>query len=238
MLPPLFVKAHVKVKILDQQLEFIHAPISTFGVSSLPWGQLDPSLHFGKRAQVQIRIPQLPDESLDCEGTLLREATVRGQSMIIKFDLTPDARVRLKTLIQRIGFYPSEHFRKYPRIPLDEALQTFPTRVLLSQRGEEPIVGDVQNLSPNGVLVLTENPNVQSWTPGVSLDLDFEPRGWFRTRVRATAILCRTTDELHPKTRAFKRYLGLKFTHLTAENRVLFHDRLKDILLQLKSQSR
>jgi hypothetical protein len=259
MLPPLFIKGHLSLRIDDKVVEHIHQNISVFGVTGLPWGALDPSLYFGKRVQVQIRIPQATraeDEVFSVPAFLLRESTTRGKTLVVRFDLDPESRGRIKQLISKFGHYPAEYIRKYPRIPADEALQIYPTRVLIRRAArilsdpppweripeselhspDRPLIADVRNLSPNGLLASTENQNALPLTPGTNIKIDFEPRGWFRSPVQVDGIICRTTDEIIPKTKQLVRYFGIKFTHLSPENRALFLDRLKDIVLEIQNR--
>lgn len=249
MLPNLFIKGHLRIQVDNRVVEHIHQSVSLFGVSGLPWGTLEPSTHFGKIAQITLRIPQATrteDETFQLTALILSEQTTRSKYLVLRFELTPEQKSRLRALIDRFGHFPEEFIRKYPRIPMDEALRVYPTRALITrptkneslQAAEEStIVTDVRNLSPSGVLLSTENPNASSLSPGMHLLINFEPRGWFREPLKVSGQLCRIMDEITPKTRQSIRYLGVKFTHLNAENKQMLQERLKDILLQLKSMN-
>jgi hypothetical protein len=144
--------------------------------------------------------------------------------------------------IRRNGFYPTDHMRKYPRIPATSAISTFPLRALVVQQkleGElvndnQPIVYDVGKLSPNGVLLATENQIALSIIPNQRLEMTLEPRGSFPHQVKVQGMVCRITDSPSFETGNLVRFLGIKFTRVDDLNRAAFLDLLKDILERMK----
>jgi hypothetical protein len=228
-------------------LEFIHQAVSTFGVTGLPWTPLDPIRHFGKEVTVQARIPSQPTPlAFSCPARVLREKTQYAEYMGLRFNLPADIKNQLDALIKKSGFYPTDYVRKYPRIPSEEHIQTFPLRAMgipnqddLSRRKRptssgDPILFDVGNLSPNGVLISTENQSAIDLIPGDRIDLMLEPRGWFPNKVELEGTICRIGDELVPATGNLRRYFGIKFTRVDQANRQVFLELLKDILERIK----
>jgi len=228
-----FIKAHLNFKLDDQDFEYIHQTISVFGVTGLPWGRLDPKTHFGRETRATLRILAPTPVDIRTPVYVMRESTVAGEQMGLKFLLSPEDRKTLSTLIRNHGFYPTAYLRKYPRIPADPSIQTFPMRVVATDN-QEALVLDVSNLIPNGLLLSTENRLALSMKPGQRLDLTIEPRGWFPHPIRVQGLICRIVDELHPESGNLIRYFGISFTKVDELNRAAFFDLLKDILSKIK----
>ncbi|MGK5084056.1 PilZ domain-containing protein [Bdellovibrionota bacterium FG-1] len=199
---------------------------------------MNPKTDFGREISVALRIPSTENIHLVTRGYLMRESTTVAQRMGIKFCLEPDIQTKLSQLIQVSGFYPTDYLRKYPRIPTDTRIQTFPVHVLASLEGQPaatpPIVLSISNLSPNGLLLYTENQQALTLNPGQKIRLTIEPRGWFPMPVQLQGLICRIVDELEPKNGNIIRYLGIKFLSVDDINRTAFLDLLKDILGQIK----
>ncbi len=249
MIFPVFIRGHLTFTIDGHTLEFIHQSISVFGVTGLSWAPLDPFAHFGKEIRVQVRIPALPQPfSFTAPAHILREKTLYSDYMGLRFHLPPDVTKTLEELIRKGGFYPTDYVRKYPRIPSNEQVQTFPLRALgipqtrRSKRGRtveatgDPIVFEVGNLSPNGVLLSTENQQAVDLSPGDRIDLMLEPRGWFPHKVEMEGLICRVSDELIPSTKNLRRYFGIKFSRIDDTNKAVFLNLLKDILERIQKK--
>jgi hypothetical protein len=237
-----FVKGHLSFTLDGHTLEFVHQNISLFGVTGLPWDPLDSRVHFGKEVQVQLRIPGEPALQLKAPAFLLRELTLYAEHLGLRFALDPEQKSRLAAEIEKRGFVPTEYVRKYPRIPANWRVATFPLRVQVDPAprdlGQElfPITLDVANLSPNGVLLTTENQMALSLAPNQRLNLVLEPRGWFPTSVKVEGLICRITDDLNPANGNLVRYVGIKFARVDDANKAAFLEMLKDILSQIKRQ--
>jgi hypothetical protein len=249
MILPVFIRGHLTFTIDGHTLEFIHQSLSVFGVTGLSWAPLDPYTHFGKTVQVQIRIPAQPQPlTFITPAVILRERTQYAEYLGLRFDLAPGVRTTMEELVRKQGFYPTEYVRKYPRIPSSEQVQTFPLRALgipqvkraartgLEPSTGDPILFDVGNLSPNGVLLSTENQQASSLNPGDRIDLMIEPRGWFPHKVELEGLICRVSDELIPSTQNLRRYFGIKFSRVDETNRVIFLDLLRDILEKIQKK--
>lgn len=245
--PPVFIRGHLTFSIDGHTLEFIHQAVSTFGVTGLPWAPLDPLKHFGKAVTVQVRVPAQPQPlAFSCPAHILREKTQYSEYMGLRFDIPAAIKTQLEALIKKGGFYPTEYVRKYPRIPSDDHIQTFPLRAMgipnqddMSKHphtlnAADPILFDVGNLSPNGVLISTENQSAIDLLPGDRIDLMLEPRGWFPKKVEMEGVICRINDEMVANTGNLRRYFGVKFTRVDSTNRQIFLDLLRDILERMK----
>ena len=100
------------------------------------------------------------------------------------------------------------------------------------------MICDVENISPTGVLVSTENQNALSLQPGNTLFLTLDPRGWFPFQISVKVQVCRIIDDFNLDNGNIFRHLGLKFIHFEEVDRKAFLRLLKDILDQLKSEFR
>ena len=117
---------------------------------------------------------------------------------------------------------------------------TFPLRALVYPEGgtstNTPIALLTSgNLSPDGILLHTENQAALNVRPGDRLSLMLEPRGWFPMSIKVQGLVCRVSDEMNPQSGNLMRYLGIKFTKVDDVNRTAFLDLLKDILARIKS---
>ena len=243
MLPPLFVKGHLTFSLEGHHLEFTHQNISTFGVMGLKWGPLSVQEHFGAIVQASITCPAKEAPlMIKSEGHLIRELTVQADYMGVQLHLDDNQRKQLQEYIRQHGFYPTEYIRKHPRIPASKEIQTFPLRVVGSFKsyGNEnanSIVFDISNLSPNGILITSENQLARTIRVGDYLQMALEPRGWFPTTIRVQGLICRITENIDRTTSNLIRSFGIKFTKVDEANRNAFLDLLRDILEKVKAQS-
>ena len=137
---------------------------------------------------------------------------------------------------------PTEYMRKYPRLPADAEIPTFPLMAMVSAPASEqktgpnssPLLFHVSNLSPNGILIYTENQISMGYLAGERIQIVLDPRGWFPVSIKVAALICRVTDEKHPKTGNVIRSLGIKFLKVDDEHREAFLDLLRDILERIK----
>lgn len=227
--------------------------VSEFGAYGLQWGMLKPQEMFGKVADISFR-PRVQRQDADrdyrCEAIITRERSFHNQYMGLKFQLDERQRTELRQTIERSGYYPTDYMRKYPRIPAHAGLQTFPLKAIVSCeattelnkngiQGQEtvvsnPIVFDVLNLSPNGILISTENPMSHSFEPGDRLNMILDPRGWFPIQIKVKGLICRVIEDRNPKSHNIQRHFGIKFIQVDPENRNAFLELLRDILEQIK----
>jgi hypothetical protein len=235
MLAPVFIKGQLAVRFQDHNLEFQRKNISIFGVTGLPWGPLNALQHFGKPAEVSVKVASDDGYTFKSSALIMREYTLYSEHMGIRLLLEQQDRDELAKRISRHGFFPTDYIRKYPRIPSDPRIQTFPLHVMGTlESSEQPIVFGVKDLSPNGLLVSTENQAALKMTAGERLNIVIDPRGWFPAQIRCQAMVCRITDDLDAKTGNLTRYVGLRFSKIDDFNKASFLDLMKDILARLK----
>jgi hypothetical protein len=213
-------------------------------VMGLPWEALNSREHFGMPVDAALTFQQSP-EPLHTQAVIIREYSIAGEQMGLKFHMSPENRALLAELIRKNGFYPTDHMRKYPRLPATSSISTFPLRALVqthklegeATNDQPPIIFDVGNLSPNGILLATESQLSLSIVPNQRLQMILEPRGSFPHQVKVQGLVCRITDSTHFETGNLTRYLGIKFTKVDEMNRAAFLDLLKDILERMKMRA-
>jgi len=238
-----FIKGDILFKLEQFELAFKNQDISAQGVSGLTWPPLDPIRDFGKSAQVEVKIHKPQGYSFRVSASILAESTQNSRYMALKFNLSEDENRNFTSFIQKFGNFPTAYIRKYPRIHYSSQLQSFPVRALGTLLNKLPseetpsdpaIIFDVENLSPNGALICTENSNALSIIPGDHLHLTLEPRGWFTTPIQVQCLVCRTTDELVRQSINISRHFGVKFERISPADKEAFLLLLKHILEQVR----
>lgn len=235
LMAPVFVKADVSFDINEITLNFQNRNISLFGVSGLASSRLNPEEYVGKEVKAAIRLSAERQISFNTHATILSEKTTNTRSFGLKFRLNDLDRQKISSAVAKLGFYPTEYIRKYPRIPASSDIRTFPLRVIAHDLGgsEKPLIWEIANLSPNGVLLWSESPFAESIEPGARLSLELEPRGSFPARVRIEGLVCRISHDINYNGNDL-RYLGVKFLKIDEDNRKIFMDLLKDVLERVK----
>jgi len=241
MLEPVFVKGDVEFELPQHPdiLSFQRKNISLFGVTSLDWGDLDPQTFFGLDCVARVKTVSPTSIQFETRARIIREFAIGSAQMGLRFILGAENREALSHQIRVHGFHPTDHVRKYPRIPSMSSIRTFPLRALVRldekiSDGSEMIF-EVGNLSPNGMLLSSENSLSLALEPGSRIHIQLEPRGPFPAQILVHGLVCRITDSIVPDTGNMIRYFGIKFTKVDDLNRAAFLDLLKDILERLRS---
>ena len=234
-----FVKGHLSIEVGDHVLDFQHRNLSVYGVGGLPWAPLKPEEHFGQMADIGIiLLPVGGPVRLGCQGTMIRDRSLYAEHMGIRFHFKPKDKKTIQTIIKQHGFYPTEYMRKYPRIPADPALQTYPLRAMVEHSSgvdeDHPIVCEVGNLSPNGIMLSSQGLAARTILPGERLKMTLDPRGWFPTSVHVEGLVCRSLEEVDPVSQNTVRHFGVKFTRVEEEDRAAFLELLRDILEDIR----
>lgn len=248
MNPPVYIKGHLSFSVEGKNFDYRHQNISVYGIPGLPWTHLSSQEHFGKYIDAQIEALAPTPAHFSTRAHIMREFTLHAEYMGLRLSLEREQRGKLSEIISKHGFYPTDYIRKYPRLPSTQLIQTFPQRALVNVEPSQhlpiapppyPLVFDVVNLSPNGVLLSTENQLALSIIPSQRLEVVFQPRGWFPIQIRVHGLVCRVADELgmNPPFN-LTRYLGIKFTRVDPADRSAFVDLLKDILERIRDQAK
>lgn len=220
--------------------------ISSFGVTGLPWAPLHPNEYFGRSLVIELKTATPGKTKLEGPAQILKEFTLNSRKMAIRFHFDYDQSQILERLIEKHGFQPSAYQRKLPRIPSSKMIQTFPLKASLQLEtvslGQShsltlPILCDVENLSPNGVLISTENQASLNLNPGDRIQITLDPRGWFPFPIQAQGKVCRLIDDFCLESNNILRHIGIQFTSFSEGDKKAFLTLLRDILQQLKNDS-
>jgi hypothetical protein len=246
-----YIKGNITILIDNNKISHPNQNISAFGVNGLPWFNLNPKKEFGRLVEVLVDIQKPKPYSIRTLALILSEATPESATMVLKFHMDELQKQEFTAFIDKNGLNPIEYARKYPRIPSDALIQTFPMRALLTieqsarpkpapqsaNDSKVPIIFDIENLSPTGTLMSTENQNALHIDPSDIVNVILEPRGWITTRVQIQCLVCRVTDELNPLNGNILRRLGLKFEIISPNDKDAFIALLKEILQEVKIRS-
>lgn len=217
--------------------EFVHLNISPFGVTGLSWGDLDSNDWFGRKVTVHVQLLIGGGLRFKTQAYVLRESTAVAEHFGLKFELGDEEGKKLQEFVRAQGTYPTEYLRKYPRIPATKQITTFPVHAAVRREGKyQTFVLDIKNLSPNGILLSSENPMALRIVPGERLELTIDPRGWFPFQIKVQALVCRIVDEKLGDNQNIYRLIGMRFLKVEEPHRTAFLDLLRDILSQMKDQ--
>lgn len=245
VMQPIFVKGKIVFVIGGNAITLPNQNLSEFGCSGLPWGAFNARQHAGQMVLVTIQVAT-PGHPLVFKfpAIMMRESSVLGDHMGLKFLMDEDQRVELAAHIAQHGFYPTEYLRKYPRIPSNPLIQTFPLHAKVSSErlGNDQTIAvvnpsvlmNVENLSPNGLLLSSESLVSERFRPGQRISITLEPRGWFPHQIQFVGTICRISEDTDPQTHNTKRRMGVKFSKIDEVNRSAFLTLLQDILETLK----
>lgn len=245
---PIFVKGQISFVVNGNTITLPNQALSAFGCTGLPWGAFNAREHAGKMISVTIQVAT-PGQPLVFKfpAIVLKESTVLGDHMGMKFLMDDDQRTELLAHIAQHGFYPTEYLRKYPRIPSDPLIQTFPLRAKVSSERAEgeltqavvnpSVLMEVENLSPNGLLISSDSQVSHRFRPGQRIQITLEARGWFPHQIIVVGTICRISEHIDPTTHNTTRRMGVKFSKVDEVNRTAFLTLLQDILETLKHKA-
>lgn len=237
----MYIKADILIKLNGQGLLFRRVNISKFGASSIPWNPKTTGQNFGKEVPIEIRIESLKVTFVGTASIFIQR-TKGTQKTALKFNLSPTDREVFDTIIQQSGSTPLSSKRKFPRIPHSAYLSTFPLNMMVSSFETSlpgsPMSFEVEDLSPEGALISTENQNAATLAPGDHLSFTLEPRGWFTIPVNGECVIRRILEKVNPANGNINRSFGVHFNVLTAANKEAYYSLLKQILEQIKSENK
>ena len=235
---PVFIKANFSISINGSNYGFTNQSISTFGISSLRWSYFDPSEMVGAEISVDVDVLTEPRYHFTTHGYVMTEETGTANYLGVQFKLDPKTHEELTHLIQREGFYPTQHIRKFPRIPAIPEISNMPLRAIGTHENNEVFTFDIANISPTGMLVRTENPRAGLFLPRQRVKLQIEPRGDNLTPCRVEGLICRAFFMKNQKTGNIIRSFGIRFVKIAEADRQNFLEILRMVLNNLQSLRR
>lgn len=232
-LPGVFIKANIRFKLFDREYTFTGQPISSFGISGLRWTAFDPVEQVGQNVVVRCELLNQDRFKFITTGTVIAESTTEAQYLGIRIHPAAADAKKLAAIIAEEGYYPTEYVRKYPRIPATGRLKDMPLRCLMQAEGEDLIVFDLVNLSPNGILLHTENPNAGFLVAGNRIQARAEPRGTLFQAFSFEGVICRVMQERNAESGNVDYYLGIRFTRLAESDKENFLEVLRAVLQEI-----
>jgi len=234
----MIVKGDIDLRTGVHFIQYRNKDVSIYGVNELVWRPLDPIEDFGKAAEARIRLPD--HVVISTLVSLVKETTLTATLLGLQFHLNLENESNLRKVIEKYGKIPPYQNRKYPRIPSSAVLSTFPLHCIVSPIGftlerENPsYVFNVDNISPNGILISSENALVSLLRPGQRLMITLEPRGWFPFQVKLQGLICRIFESMNQKQGNHHFKFGIRISDIQPQEKQNFLSLLKDILHQIQ----
>lgn len=172
-----------------------------------------------------------------CTGTLTLENTEKDKFMGIALLLNANDTRQVDEVITQEGMLP-EYVRKYPRIPYIHRVGMMPFNVLtefLIGKERNTCVFHLDNISPSGFQVYTEDPRVACLQPGHSVFVSFMPRGDGFIPVQLPATIRRMIQSKDPVSENMRYYFGMSMGTVTVEQRLNYSALLRRIVEELKA---
>lgn len=235
-LPPIFVRSNLTFEHQGKIYSYSNQGCSLYGFSSLQAQAFDPTDHVGEMVKLTVDVLHTDSFQFSTSASITSEVTTDTTYLGLKFYLGDVVRNRLAQAIKNGGYYPTDYVRKYPRIPAKEYIASMPLRAIVSGELSEYIVFDVANMSPNGLLLNTENPKALLLIPGMRINGQVEPRGGTSDPFDFQGLVCRMLMDKNPKTDNLRRFLGIKITFIPPEQRQTFLEILKSVLNNIQSE--
>ena len=240
---PIYIKGTISFTVDSHELHYAKKDISVFGVAGLPWHPLKPRMHFAREVTAFLELPQFPDFKMVILASINRELTTHSQYMGLHFRLEPNQRKKLSQKIAEAGYLPAQNQRRFPRVPFVDWVMAYPARALLYPKGSPtqpapfPISTSVSNLSPEGILLTSENPGTAELKPGQRVEILLEPRGSFTEPIRAVCSIRRLFDDISDKSRNSIRSFGLQFVEFEKGHQDSYKQLLRQIVVQIQAES-
>lgn len=234
------MKGDIRFSVDGQEFQFNCRDISRYGIIGLTWHRLSPEKHLGKGVDLCVTVHSVQSTNVNLKAYIVREQTAQSMHINLKFARDQQTQQAIDSLFERQEPKPPPANRKYPRITFSRTLMTFPAHVLVSfglqsgSRNGAHSVFDVGNLSPNGVLLTSENQMLPRMGPGTYLQLTFEPRGPFHHYIHARGMVRRQLDDIDMENENLLRCLGVEIVGMDELNQDYFRELIKSILLQIK----
>ncbi|MBI3556310.1 MAG: PilZ domain-containing protein [Deltaproteobacteria bacterium] len=236
-LPPMFVPANIEFTLNGKAYAFAKEGVSLFGTAGLITPDFSPIDLVGEVVAVTINVLTFPPLRISTPAQLTAQLTTEKEYIGLKFRLSDSDRERMNEAIRREGFYPTSYIRKYPRIPARESIPYVPIRAVVLTPGEEVTVFDVANISPNGILLYSENFKSNLFPPGSDILIQVEPRGQMFEAFDVEGIVRRVVMDKNNKSGLITRYLGVRFTRILDEGEENFRAILHAVLTAIQESN-
>ncbi len=232
-IPNVFAKANFSFLFAGKTHSYVNQFYSAYGLSGLHWNVCDPRSIVGQSTEVTLDMLTGLRRRMKLPGSFTAERSKGATYLGVRFNANADDAAALVSSISSAGTVPTTHLRKYPRIPASEFVATMPLNVIINYNGDL-ITARVANISPNGILICTENPKAALMDLDNRVKMQLEPRGEFYLSINLEGMVCRILEDLNPASKNVLRYIGMRITRFDEGHREAFISLLQDILLRLK----
>lgn len=234
---PKFIKAKVVFQFKEKTYDFGEHLINASGVPGAAWTHFDPVPVVGEKVQIFMTIEASQPFKISCNGTLNYEQTERGTMLGLTPIFTSAQTIQaLDAAITKEGVLP-DYIRKYPRIPFNRKIPVMPEIMLIKyMMGPEEVTsaGVLDNLSPTGYQILTEDPRAHCILPGESVRTIFMPRGDLFQPVTLGGVVRRITKGRDPVSGNMRMFLGMSIGNISEEQKHMFTGMLRKVVEAMK----
>jgi hypothetical protein len=234
---PKFVKAKVSFRHENKWIEAGEHLINTSGVPGFAWNEFNPMHVIGNRTKVHVELKSKMPYEFDCFALFTCEETEKALSLGLSFILPAETLSMLNTIIAAEGVLP-DFVRKFPRVPYNPKITMMPSRAIVRFKDGDKThttVCDIENLSPTGFQMYTEDRRVLHVSPGHAIEVELIPRGDFLESVKLPVVVRRVIHTIDQDTSNNRWYFGVSIGNMTAEAKSVFTDVLRLIIAQMRS---
>lgn len=210
------------------------------GISSMGLMPEDATFETGESVVVRMKLHAEEQMEFKLRGRITREFTKKTTVVGVNFLLETFEKNDLAAAIAKYGHYTDCYVRKYPRVPSQPWISTFPLNSLIvpdyacSQLSQiYPIDAQILNLNSSGALLGTENPLIAAIKPGDSIVVVLQPRGEFTVQIEIEAAVRRIRHEINTSSKTLRFLLGIQFRKVDQENLARIKDLFRLLMLQL-----
>lgn len=238
MAKDLFIIANIQMKLGSQRLNYDRVQVSQKGIPYVDMIHAGLPIKLGDKLDLRI-CPMKSPISFNIAGTVIVERNKDATSFGFKFSSigSKDHELLIESL-KKFGGQPKGYVRKYPRIPSTGQFQNMPVKATVFFDDNDPCEMKICNVSLGGVLLACNNPISAFLEPTskINVSLELEPHqspNKLRNSIKFSAEVIRIIEELG-ETYQVMRYFGVRFSRFDEQNKQLFLDTVKRVLLEIK----
>ncbi len=234
---PRFIKARVTFRLDDTAYDLGENLVNAAGVPGAAWDKFDPIETMGKKVQATLTIQSSAPFAINCPGTLTCEQTEAAALLGVSLNLSDADTLALFAVIEKEGILP-EYIRAFPRIPYAKKIGAMPAYAILRfMLGNEEVltVAELNNVSPSGFQVMTEDHRANALLPGENMTLMPFPRSETLHPISLGGKIRRVTHSADAVSGNMRLFIGVSMGSLTDHDRSGFTVMLRRVVGALKS---
>lgn len=238
-LAPRCIRANVKFEADLETFEVENTLINKNGMPGIPWSRFKPREWVGRRTNITIHVLCATPYEIECQGFFTCEETETSCFIGLQFLLETEDLKKIEETIRTEGTLP-HYVRKYPRIPFQESLRIMPARavMILSSATKLTLISwDIDNLSPTGLQISTEDKRALQFVAGVPIFIRIMPRGNFLDEIELQCMVKRIVYNVSPRTGNIKFLLGLHILSVPIQHKEAFVSMLRMIVSEIQAEA-